>query len=290
MSTLAEESTGPYAYTPAGSYHHHFLIVLAFVLSLNLARLGWRWLAPDTGATIPLRTTPGRRPALGEGGLSPRSRTPSLEQRARQEVDGHAESSSRRDRALQPFEGQTQQDDSQPRLSFAPIARYSGSPRGPSLPVESKEDIPYHTILDDAVFPTRAEPQDASLIHTQPDTNNLESPSTQAESSLAEQESDSPLDKALIGRSVLKHAVTISILAVGVASGDFVGPTLDLEWLRFLFPRGILHTMTGGNAVRWKIFQAIWVLFQNADRSTFIVLYFTGHSEDSSNAFRLENG
>ncbi|KAG8733743.1 hypothetical protein FRC12_018770 [Ceratobasidium sp. 428] len=148
-------------------------------------------------------------------------------------------------------------------------------------------------ILDhDVVFPTRAELHNVRNTTSLANGDSIHIPPNIDESSPAqrtfEQASISPLNKALtVDRGSLESSVKLSVLAVGVANKKFRGPKIDLKWLGLLLPKAIFRAITGTDAVRGKIFQAIRQIFQNADPATLVVLYFTGHSRDSSNAFKL---
>ncbi|KAG9106470.1 hypothetical protein FRC07_008812 [Ceratobasidium sp. 392] len=163
------ESLGLQAYTPAGSYHHHFLIVLAFGIWVKVIRLGLQWLASAT-VHAPPSVPPGHSLAVSEGNAISRrrTRTPSLEQRAKENIGNDAEAPPKQSRsrpspvsqACEPKDSNELRRD-RPQLTVSlgvSAACYEGTTRGLSplvaQPTRRVQDHADRTTIDDALLPS----------------------------------------------------------------------------------------------------------------------------------------
>jgi hypothetical protein len=97
------------------------------------------------------------------------------------------------------------------------------------------------------------------------------------------------LTKALIGLDLSEPTIPLSVLAVGVGGENLPGPAHDLGWLSIFFPKDIFRAKQGSDATRDAIRSAIHDMFNEDRLLVAIVLYLTGHGNDS-NTFDLHDG
>jgi hypothetical protein len=97
------------------------------------------------------------------------------------------------------------------------------------------------------------------------------------------------LTKTLFGVDISGPTIPISVLAVGVGGKDLPGPAHDLWWLSIFFSKASFRAKQGPDATRDAIRVAIYDMYKDAHLFVAIVLYFTGHG-NNSNTFDLHGG